>query len=391
METRVDFLVRRLANGGMERMVLEHAEAVRRLGAHPRVLCLEDPGPMAEAARARDLEVQALGLPASAPGAALGALPALVGRLRAAPPALLVTHQRRCGLLGGLAARWTRVPCAVALHNLDPPPPPGLAWLERGLDRRRRFLAVSLAVRRHALAGRGLRPEQVLLAPNPLPVTEAAPAPSPGGEATVLFLGKLEAKKGPDRFLELAAWLAPRAPGLRFQVAGDGPMRRALEAEARARGVDFEWLGAVPEGAPHLARAALAVFPSRREGFGLAIAEALGAGTPVLLSDLAPLREVYGRLGPAAFVPEEAPPRTWADRALAWLEDPRARARVTRAWGEILRARPPQEARQRIERAYQDLLDWAASTGAWPATAEGPLRARRARAAAPPCAGRGGA
>jgi glycosyltransferase involved in cell wall biosynthesis len=44
-----------------------------------------------------------------------------------------------------------------------------------------------------------------------------------------------------------------------------------------------------------VARARMLIFPSRYEGFGLPPLEALAAGTPVVSSDLAPIREVVGR------------------------------------------------------------------------------------------------
>jgi glycosyltransferase involved in cell wall biosynthesis len=84
-------------------------------------------------------------------------------------------------------------------------------------------------------------------------------------------------------------------------VAGDGPQRAALSE--RARGARVRFLGHVPD--EQLARlraeAAIALVPSRSaETFGLAAAEAMAAGVPVVGSRVGALPEL---LDPDALVP----------------------------------------------------------------------------------------
>jgi glycosyltransferase involved in cell wall biosynthesis len=68
--------------------------------------------------------------------------------------------------------------------------------------------------------------------------------------------------------------------------------------------------------------ARLFIFPSVKEGFGLAIAEAMAAGLPCILSDIAPLREVYGDSAVFAKADE---PSAFAEAILDLLFDQRKR------------------------------------------------------------------
>jgi glycosyltransferase involved in cell wall biosynthesis len=101
----------------------------------------------------------------------------------------------------------------------------------------------------------------------------------------------------PEKGVELAVQACARA-GLPLVVAGDGPQAHALRAAGGAR-----FVGRVP--ADELAdlrdRAALAIVPSRSaETFGLAAAEAMAGGVPVVASAAGALPEL---VGPEATVP----------------------------------------------------------------------------------------
>ncbi len=116
-------------------------------------------------------------------------------------------------------------------------------------------------------------------------IEPAAAGPAAGGGKYALWVGALEPRKGP----RLAVHALAAAPGVRLVVAGDGPERSAVLRLARRLGVDdrLELRGRVPrtEVAALLAGAACALFTGLREEGGLALAEALAAGTPVVVLD----------------------------------------------------------------------------------------------------------
>jgi glycosyltransferase involved in cell wall biosynthesis len=67
-------------------------------------------------------------------------------------------------------------------------------------------------------------------------------------------------------------------------------------------------------------RAAVVLLPSEREGFGLPVAEAMACGTPVVASDLPPLREVGGQI--ASYCPV-GDVKAWTDTVSELLEERR--------------------------------------------------------------------
>ncbi len=108
----------------------------------------------------------------------------------------------------------------------------------------------------------------------------ATPTPAAG---PVVAVGRLMAEKGFDVLIEAVALMEPN---LRPDVVivGDGPDRAALKAQSLQAGVNVHFVGAVPPAsvADWYRRARLVCVPSRREGFGMVIAEAVAAGRPVV-------------------------------------------------------------------------------------------------------------
>jgi glycosyltransferase involved in cell wall biosynthesis len=120
-----------------------------------------------------------------------------------------------------------------------------------------------------------------------LGLVDLAGVPAAGEERAaepglILFAGR----HIPDKQLQLlppAIRVVRRThPEARLAVAGSGPETATLLAAAREAGIELEILGRVGDGELDelMARAAVLVNPSRREGFGLVVAEAAAHGTP---------------------------------------------------------------------------------------------------------------
>lgn len=112
----------------------------------------------------------------------------------------------------------------------------------------------------------------------------------------ILFVGRLVRDKGADVLLRAMPAILERHSGVKLTMVGDGPEKTVLHNVAHSLGIDGQvyFAGALsnaklPE---YYRRAALLVQPSREEGFGLVVVEALGCGCPVVASDLPALRDL---------------------------------------------------------------------------------------------------
>ena len=115
--------------------------------------------------------------------------------------------------------------------------------------------------------------------------------PAARGRRLLLFLGRIHPKKGCDLLIDAFVKLAAREPELELVMAGPDAQdwRAKLGAVAEKAGVGgkIHWPGMLRGDAKWGAFRAAEAFclPSHQENFGIAVAEALACGTPVLLSD----------------------------------------------------------------------------------------------------------
>jgi len=120
------------------------------------------------------------------------------------------------------------------------------------------------------------------------PGLEPLPELMGDGGTTILFVGRMEQRKGLPILLEAYAQLRRRRAGCRLVIVGDGPMRWAYERQCEATGVpDVTFLGHVPADALPRIYAGSDVFCSPatgRESFGIVLLEAMASGVPVVAS-----------------------------------------------------------------------------------------------------------
>ena len=132
---------------------------------------------------------------------------------------------------------------------------------------------------------------------------------------TILYLGRLEQRKGVRTLLRAVGHLQQQVSDVRLCIGGDGPERATLERLAGELGLtNVQFLGYVPaEDLPGLMHSAdiFCAPATEAESFGLVLVEAMAAGLPIVASANAGYAEVLAAHPGNLLVP----PRD--DRALA--------------------------------------------------------------------------
>jgi glycosyltransferase involved in cell wall biosynthesis len=192
------------------------------------------------------------------------------------------------GLLAGLL---TRTPTIATIHGPAPPSGRGQQWLMRRMAPFvTAYVSVSMASSRASESALGLPPDSVQTIYNgvPLPVV---PTPPSGPDGPVIgAVARFSSEKGLDVLIEAFARLGRG----RLVLIGDGEERQRLEALVEERGLVDRVLFAGWVTGPWTAQWSLDVLvvPSRSEGFGLAVVEAMLAGIPVAATDVGGLPEL---------------------------------------------------------------------------------------------------
>jgi glycosyltransferase involved in cell wall biosynthesis len=127
----------------------------------------------------------------------------------------------------------------------------------------------------------------VAVAPNGVDLEEIRSAPAAPERTDLVVVGRLLDHKRIDLLIDAVARLRAAGVQASCRIIGDGPQREALHAQAQRLGVadliDFRHDVAGQRELYSLLKAGrVFVFPSAREGFGVAVLEALACGLPVV-------------------------------------------------------------------------------------------------------------
>ena len=130
-------------------------------------------------------------------------------------------------------------------------------------------------------------------------------------ELLVLSIGRLTELKDIPTVLKALASARSSIGKVKFLIAGDGPARANLETQARDIRLEgiVQFLGYREDIPDLLAAADILVMASIREGFGIAAAEAMAAGCPVIGTDVPGLRFVLDEGKAGMLIPAHSPDR----------------------------------------------------------------------------------
>jgi glycosyltransferase involved in cell wall biosynthesis len=299
-------VITRLTMGGSSENTVSQIEALERAGyASTLVLGPQSDPPVVEAARRRGCRVVEIeGLVREVSPARDFATALQLWRLfRRARPAIVHTHTSKAGFVGRLAAWLARVPVVIhqphghvfygywgrprtaafvalerlAAHWTDTivtlTPREVTEHLERGIGRRAQFAVVPSGV-----------PTQALRAASPSRAEARARLGLPPEAYVIAGVGRLVPVKGFDLLVTALAGVAARVPDTHVVLIGSGDEQDALQARAAALGVAdrLHITGSVTDVVGRLAGADVLAAPSRNEGMGRVLVEAMALGLPVV-------------------------------------------------------------------------------------------------------------
>jgi glycosyltransferase involved in cell wall biosynthesis len=226
--------------------------------------------------------------------------------------------QMVCGNMGkeirlaGIAARMAHVPC-IRRRGSDMRYPN--TWRHRLVDRClvRLIIVNSQATRKTLLRGNPwLPPEKLRLIYNgiPLPADDGSLDGGEGvaeefglaGAGPVLgVVGLLKERKGHEILFQALPPILEEFPRLTLLVVGEGALREELEAMTRQQGIDrhVRFTGFRNDVLRLMGAMDILVLPSKNEGFGYVLAEAMSLSKPVVASRISSIPEVVeeGRTG----------------------------------------------------------------------------------------------
>lgn len=325
-------VITRLTLGGSSENTVASIVALEAAGYRARlaVSLRESEAPTvrdAEARGCRIVDVPGLGREVD-PRRDLRALAALTRLMRRERPAIVHTHTSKAGFIGRLAARLARVPAVIHQPHghifygyYDPGRTRVYVALER-LAARWSDRIVTLTERgteEHLALGIGRR-EQYVAVPSGVPtdaIRAAAPRRDdarralglPADAFVVVAVGRLVYVKGFDVLIAALPRLRAAVPGARVVVVGDGPEHAALSAQAGGLGVAdmLRLAGPAADVTPFLAAGDVLAAPSRNEGMGRVLIEAMALGVPVVGAAVGGIPSVIGDGAAGRLVPPEDP------------------------------------------------------------------------------------
>ncbi len=330
---RLAFLLPHLRPGGAERVALNYLRALDRSRFKPFLFLGRRDGAFLDRLPG-DVVVADLG------GVRARRLPGRIARVLEAHRIDAAYSATDAMNLALLASRWRGARGTrriVSVHTnpsawlLEARHPSLRRWLMRRLYPRADIVAaptVTIAQEMNELVGRRLN---AVVLPNPV-VEHIRP---PAAEAAILRIvaaGRLVEAKGFDLLIDAAATLACTDLPFRVDIFGEGPLEAVLSRRIQAAGLTgrVALLGHASDPDTIFDGAHLCVLPSRREGFGNVLVEAMAAGAPVLAASCpgpAALIE-HGRNG---FLVESGSSDALAGAMATLLADPARRASVVPA------------------------------------------------------------
>lgn len=217
--------------------------------------------------------------------------------IKSLKPQILHMHGDMAVFFGSLASLGMRHKTICTLHdtNLWRASLKGKMTKKIAISFVDEFIAISEAVKDDFMAGTSMNGQNIKVVPNGIPLEKFRRKEQPSDSSEIICVARLVTeKKGQDILVKALAILKNDSIVCSCKLVGDGESGEYLEALAKKYSLvdNIHFLGNRSDVPELLANAGIFVLPSRYEGFGIAIIEAMAAGIPVIASNIDGPKEI---------------------------------------------------------------------------------------------------
>ncbi len=259
------------------------------------------------------------------------------------------------GLSGALIKKVRKKPLVITVHGSDLTVlgeskffRPLLKWV---LDEADVIIAVS-AYMKGLLIKLGIDAEKIRIIYSGVD----SHAMAEGDVRRVVFIGALVWQKAVDILIEAFKDIKGSFPDAGLLIVGDGPQRKSLESLVSRLGLrDVEFKGYVDDLDSLFTSRSVFVLPSRNEGFGLSILEAMARGVPVVASKAGGIPEIV-KDGQNGYFFTTANPRSLAEAVKKVFADNDVRARLINGGLETVKNFTWEDMTEETDEVYEEIF-----------------------------------
>ena len=217
--------------------------------------------------------------------------------IKSVKPQILHMHDDISVFLGTLSSLWMRHKTICTLHETNL----WKTWLKEKITKYisikliDRFIAISEAVKDDFMLGTSMNEERINVVANGIPLEKFRRRGECSNPREIICVARLvHIKKGQDILIRAISILKKEGMECFCKLVGKGESRQYLEVLSKKCNVadNIIFLGNRSDVPELLANAGIFVLPSRYEGFGIVIIEAMAAGIPVIASKIDGPKEI---------------------------------------------------------------------------------------------------
>lgn len=275
------------SHGGAERVLTDLSCALSARGHDVTILTFDQPGqepfyPLSSSVRRLDLEIGKVDKPSRA-WEILSRIKAIRKIVKSEKPDILVAFMHSTFIPASIALIGSGIPLIASEHIV--PEHYGTRPMEYAL-----FLATSPFMKKITVVTDNIRKtypavlrRKMEVIPNPIHQPSLRKTKTPE-QKLILNVGRLDPQKDQETLIRAFERLATHFPEWNLRIVGEGPLRQHLEILVKELNLKERVTlpGVTQNIHKEYEKAAIFVMPSRYEAFGLATAEAMSHGVPVI-------------------------------------------------------------------------------------------------------------